>query len=324
MKKLYVVSLGLLFLIGFTPAVLFAQKAIELKAATAFTNNTVWEKGFFMLFDRINKDPRGKVKLNYVGGPEAIPPFELGESVRSGVVDIIEDAASYIVAQVPEADAMKLSQLTPAQERESGAYDLLRKIIAEKLNAHYLGRIHPGIAFHFYTKSKVEKTADFRGLKTRVSPLYKPFLLALGGVPIVMPHSDVYQGLEQGIVQAICAGEIGIYERAWHEQLKFIVKPAFYTNEQIILINLNTWNKLPQDVQRMFTDMMLEVERDSGTLIMEVAAKERKDLLSAGMKEISLSDGDKFYDLAYDSGWKWVIEKCPAYGPELKKRLSKK
>jgi TRAP-type C4-dicarboxylate transport system substrate-binding protein len=167
-----------------------------------------------------------------------------------------------------------------------------------------------------------ETSVRFQG--RRASALYKPFVLALGCAAVVLPHSEVYQALDQGIVQAICAGEVGVVERAWHEKLKYVITPGFYTNEQVILVNLNTWNRLPSNVQQLFKKIMVDVEKESGPVIKEFADKERKEMLKAGMSEIVLSDGGKFLEIAYDAGWKTIIEKSPKYGEELKKLLSKK
>ncbi|MEW6265327.1 MAG: TRAP transporter substrate-binding protein DctP [Thermodesulfobacteriota bacterium] len=296
---------------------------IGLKAATAFSSHTVWEKGFWMLYERVNKKAKGKMKINYVGGPEAIPPFELIEAVRSGVVDLVEIASSYYVPQAPAVDSLKLSRVSPQQEREKGALDLLRKINAEKVNCYYLGRVNSGVGFQFYTKAPLKTMADFKNLKLRVSPLYKPFLEALGGTPVMMAHAETYTALERGLVQGFAAGEIGVYEQGWHEHVKNIVEPKFYTNEQVILINLNSWNKLPKEMQQLLNEVMIEVEKESMQAMESLAKNERILLENAGVKGHKIEDADKYLDLAYEVGWKTVLEKDPKYGPELKKLLSK-
>ena len=73
---------GMLSVVGLVPAVSFAQ-GVELKVASSFPRNSIWETGFFMFVDRVNERGKGKIKLNYVGGPEAIPAFQLFDAVRS-------------------------------------------------------------------------------------------------------------------------------------------------------------------------------------------------------------------------------------------------
>lgn len=44
-----------------------------------------------------------------IGGPEAIPTFEVGNAVRAGVVDLANSSAVFHANMVPEALAMTLT-----------------------------------------------------------------------------------------------------------------------------------------------------------------------------------------------------------------------
>src|SRR6187401_2841051 len=111
-------------MLAWLPAGSSVAQVIELKVASSFARNSIWETGFFMFVDRVNERAKGRLKLNYVGGPEAIPAFQLIDAVRGGVVDVASGVGSYFSATVPEGDAMKLSQITPAEERANGTYAL--------------------------------------------------------------------------------------------------------------------------------------------------------------------------------------------------------
>ena len=310
-------------LAGLMPVAAYAQ-VIELKVASSFPRNSIWETGFFMFVDRVNERGKGKVHFNYVGGPEAIPAFQLFDAVRSGVVDVASGVGSYFSSVVPEGDALKLSQFTPAEERANGTFELFHKILAQKGNVEYLGRFDtPGVHFNFYTIPKVEKMEDLRGLRMRVAPLYKAFALKLGMVPVTMPHSDISAALERGLVNGVAFGGVDLSRYGFQKYLKYIIEPQFYTNDQCILLNQAAWNKLPADTQKLLKDIMLEVERDSGTAIAAEAAKERSTLLAAGMQVVKLPDAKRYLDMAYEEGWKEVLQKAPENGPELRKLMTR-
>lgn len=310
-------------LIALVPGVALAQ-AIELKVASSFPRNSIWETGFFMFVDRVNERGKGKVKLNYVGGPEAIPAFQLFDAVRGGIVDVASGVGSYFSSVVPEGDALKLSQLTPAEERANGTYDAFQKIMAQKGGVEYLGRFNtPGVHFNFYTINKVEKAEDLKGLKIRVAPLYRAFALKLGIVPVTMPHADINAALERGLVNGVGFGGVDFSRYGFQKFLKYVIEPQFYTNDQCILVNQATWNKLPPDVKKLFQDVMLEVERDSSTAITQEAAKERATIVAAGVQVVKLPDAKAYLDMAYDEGWKEVLAKSPDNGPQLRKLMSK-
>jgi TRAP-type C4-dicarboxylate transport system substrate-binding protein len=297
------------------------QKAIEIKYATAFDSFRDHEKGTLMFVERLEKAAGGRIKFISKGGPEAFPPFELVEAVRKGVIDFAEDPAGYYMAQVPIANGMRLSRLTPEQERASGAYDLFRKIAAEKANIFFLGKVNPLADFHIYSRVPVKSTADFKGMRIRSTPTYKDFILALGANPTTTTHGEIYTALERGIVQAVCSPSFGMLELGWHTQVKYIINPPFYQQDQTLIFNLDTWKKLPPDLQKLADEVMISVEKDSADFINSRMKAAYDDLLKAGLKDITLSDPEKFLEMAYDSAWKEVLSKSdPKTGPEMRQR----
>jgi TRAP-type C4-dicarboxylate transport system substrate-binding protein len=306
------------------PAGNAAAQAIELKVASSFARNSVWETGFFMFVDRVNERAKGRLKLNYVGGPEAIPAFQLFEATRSGVVDVSSGVGSYFSSTVAEGDAMKLSQITPTEERANGTYALMKKVLADKGGVEYLGRFNtPGVHFMFYTVNKVERMEDFKGMKIRVAPLYKAFALKLGMAPITMPHSEIYAALERGVVNGLGFGGIDFTRAGFQKFVRYIVEPQFYSNDQCILVNSAAWKKLPPDLQKLMNDVMLEVERDSAVATQQEAAKERAALVAAGVQVIQIQDPKKYLDMAYEEGWNEVLQKTPETGPQLRKLMTR-
>ena len=306
------------------PAGFAAAQPIELKAASSFARNSVWETGFFMFVDRVNERAKGRLKINYVGGPEAIPAFQLIDATRSGVVDVSSGVGSYFSSVVPEGDAMKLSQLTPAEERANGTYALLQKILAQKAGVEYLGRFNtPGVHFYFYTVNKIEKIDDFKGQKLRIAPLYRAFALKLGTSPVTMPHGEIFAALERGVVSGLGFGGIDFTRGGFQKFVRYIVEPHFYSNDQCILVNQATWKKLPPDLQKLMMDTAIEVERDSAKATEAEAAKERATMLAAGMQVVQIQDPKRYLDMAYEEGWNEVLQKNPENGPALRKLMTK-
>ena len=61
---------------------------VTLRAVTSFAEGTQFSKNFERFIEKVNKDGKGVVQINYIGGPRAMPPFEVGNAVRSKVVDM--------------------------------------------------------------------------------------------------------------------------------------------------------------------------------------------------------------------------------------------
>ncbi len=100
----------------------------------------------------------------------------------------------------------------------------------------------------------------------------------------------------------------------------------FYRGPNPLLVNLNTWNKLPKKFQDLLTDSAKEAEMKAVARFEQLTKEERPLLVKEGIQVIELppAEKDKFLKIAYEEGWKDVMEKCPKSGPELKKLLTKK
>ena len=61
-----------------------AAQEVTLRAVTSFAEGTQFSKNFERFIEKVNADGAGVVKINYIGGPRAMPPFEVG----TGRVDV--------------------------------------------------------------------------------------------------------------------------------------------------------------------------------------------------------------------------------------------
>jgi len=50
---------------------------------------------------KVNAEGKGLVQLNFIGGPKAIPPFEGGNAVRIGVVDVLYSTGAFYTTSCP-------------------------------------------------------------------------------------------------------------------------------------------------------------------------------------------------------------------------------
>jgi TRAP-type C4-dicarboxylate transport system substrate-binding protein len=87
-----------------------AAQEVTLRAVTAFAEGTQFSKNFERFIEKVNADGKGVVKINYIGGPRAMPPFEVGNAVRTKVVDIANVTGAFYTNLMPEADGFKLSR----------------------------------------------------------------------------------------------------------------------------------------------------------------------------------------------------------------------
>ena len=304
-------------------------ETITLKSVTAWPK-TAPDNIPYQIFSEIaeqmvaQKYPN-ELKIQYVGGPEAVKTSDQVQALQRGMVDICYTTNAYYVSLLPEVDAMKLSPFSPAEERARGVTAYWNDLHEQRLKIYYLGRLGHDQKFYLYLTKPI-KTADLKGLNIRVSPMYLQLIKALGGNPIVIPPTEVYSALERNVVDGYCWVTVGIRDWGWQKVTKYIVDIPFYRGPNPLLVNLNTWSKLPKKFQALLTEAAKEAEKKAVARFEELTMEERPLLIKEGIKVIELpqAEKEKFLKVAYDEGWKDVIQKCPKTGPELEKLLTKK
>src|SRR5919198_6008999 len=237
MKKTLLFALAVLF-----PAFALAQE-VTLRLVSAFPENQFYVKRTLEWVEKANKEGKGVLQINFIGGPKAIPTFEVGKSVQSGVVDIGFTTGAYYTNVMPEADILKLAETSAAEQRKNGGYELINKIWAEKANMRYLAKVVEFTPFHLYLNKKIDKP-DFTGLKIRITPVYRDFFQALGAAVMTTAPGEVYTALERGVIDGYGWPIHGLFDLNWQEKTKFRVEPGFYNAEVSLVANLNKWKAL--------------------------------------------------------------------------------
>ena len=146
------------------------------------------------------------------------------------------------------------------EERTKGAYKFMNDL-HEKRGLFLLGRLGLGEKFHLYLKKPIESAVHLKGLNIRVSPMYLQLVKGLGGNPVVIPPTEVYVALERNVVDGFCWPAVGIRDWGWQKQVKYIVDPGFYQVPNPLVMNLNTWKKLPKKFRISSWKLQLRLKR---------------------------------------------------------------
>jgi len=302
-----------------------AEKVIALKAVSAFPQNNKMNDAFWMLQKKVKEKSKGGLEITWGGGPEAIPTFQLVEALRNGVVDIAWTAHTFNVSQLPVVEGAKLSRLSPSDEKKKGIFDFYQKAYQSKLNATYLGRGTPGLTYNLYTTVPVKSIGDFKGLTIRVTPAYKAFVEALGAAPVTTDPGEVFNALQRKMVQGYGWPSLGISDFGWDEVTKFVINPPFYQVDVAALVHINSWNKLPKDLQDILMVSMQEVEREALDHFTKLISQDREKIKKKGVQEVNLpkEESEKYLQIAYEAAWKEVLKKDPQGGAQLRDLLSK-
>ena len=309
-------------LLAASAAVTSAQE-VTLKGITSFAEKTFYSRGFERFIEKVNADGKGVIQINYIGGPKAMPPFEVGNALKNGVVDIANVTGAFYTNVMPEADAWKLAERPMAELRKTGGYAYMANIYDQKMNAVLLARHIENNPFHLYLTKPIFKP-DLTGLKLRITPVYRDFFQALGATVVQTAPGEVYTALERGVVDGYGWPVTGIFDLGWHEKTKFRVDPGFYSAEVSILINKSALAKLNDAQKKVIMDAAAWIEGQAAETVKENEADIAKQK-AAGIEVIDFkgADGEAFRAKAYEAGWAGIIKQSPEHGPKLRELFAR-
>ena len=89
---------------------------VTLRLVSAFPENQYYVKRTIDWIEKLNKEGKGTLQINFIGGPKAIPTFEVGNAVKTGVVDMGFSTGAFYTNVMPEADILKLSETSAAEQ----------------------------------------------------------------------------------------------------------------------------------------------------------------------------------------------------------------
>ncbi len=133
------------------------------------------------------------------------------------------------------------------------------------------------------SKRPVRSCDDLKGLRLRIAPLdtWRRSWTALGCNVVVLPWTDVYLGLKQGIVEAVTAPFDLLYSMKFTEIAKYVARTDEYWGLLTVVMNKKTFESLKSDYQKA----LIEAANEAGKYYMELGEKSVKEDLEKMKKE---------------------------------------
>ena len=300
-----------------------AAQETTLRLVSAFAENGIYVVHMQKWVQKFNAEGKGTLQINFIGGPKAIPAFEAGNAVKTGVVDMALATGAFYTNVMPEADFLKLTQIPVAEQRRNGAFAAINELWMTKGNMVYLARMVENQPFHLYLNRRIDKP-DLTNMKIRITPVYRDFFASLGANNVTMPPGEVYTALERNVVDGYGWPIGGIFDLNWNEKTKFRVDPGFYDAEVSIVMNLDAYKRLTPK-QKAFLDKQALALEAMNVFWTGYGIEETERQSKTGIQAIKFdAAGTKaFVDKAYDAGWAGAMKANPEFARKLKTLTAK-
>ncbi len=187
-----------------------------------------------------------------------------------------------------------------------GGGEALYNELVEPYNVHLIGAAATGLEA-FVTKKPIRSVEDLKGLKVRAPEgmVYEIFAKA-GAAPVNLPGSEVYTGLEKGVIDAADYTVFSTnHAQGLHQFARYPNYPGFHSLPMVaVSMNKQIWDGLPADIKTIMetaTDALAynlvfklkardleavkEARADPNIEVIDMPAEERKKFRNIAKQE---------------------------------------
>ena len=216
--------------------------------------------------DEVPRLTGGRVQPEIVASDRAgIRSQEMLPLIRLGVVPFGTALLAVISTEDPEFNAMDLPALNPTIAELRRTMTRFRPFLERALSERYGVRL---LAIYTYPAQVVwcnrafSSLADLRGRRVRTSSVGQADLIAaLGGTAVVTPFNKIVQAMRTGVVECAITGTLSGMSIGLHEVTTHVHAAAINWGVSIFAANEQAWEALPEDIRRVLTDGLADLER---------------------------------------------------------------
>ncbi len=301
------------------------EKKVVIKLSTKFVEEEQTAKSLKRVAEKIMERSNGNIEIQvYPGGQLPIGKDSM-EQVANGANWISVDGLNFIGDYVPDFNAINGPMLYKSFDEYLAMTqsDLVKKLKGEAeekgikvLSLDYL------FGFRSMLTDKVVKTpADLKGLKIRVpnSQLYMYTLEAMGANPTPLPFTEVYSGIQQGVVDGLEGSLMTIYGTKIYEVRKNVSLTNHLLGVSAVSISKTVWEGLSENQRTIIQEEFDAGAKYNNDVTVELQEEYKVKLQELGVKfnEVDLPSFNKETAKVFSKFPKWT----PGIYEEIEKEL---
>ncbi|MGH8806670.1 MAG: TRAP transporter substrate-binding protein [Noviherbaspirillum sp.] len=260
-----------------------AQEQIVIKFSHVVANDTPKGKAAERFKQLAEKATGGRVRVDLYPNSQLYKDKEELEALQLGAVQMLAPSlAKFGPLGIREFEVFDLPYIFPNKnvlyrvtEGPIGE-DLLKKLQAKGITG--LGFWDNG--FKVMSSNKpLRRPSDFQGQKMRVQPskVLDAQMRALGASPLALGFGEVYQALQNGVVDGTENPPSNFYTQRMHEQQRYLTVSNHGYLGYAVIVNKKFWDGLPSGIRRSLEEAM----KDATKYANAIAQKENDDALES-------------------------------------------
>ncbi|MBZ4653602.1 MAG: C4-dicarboxylate transporter substrate-binding protein [Peptococcaceae bacterium] len=256
-------------------------------------------KGLEIFKQKLEQESGGRLQVQLFPSMQLGSMREQAEAVQIGSNEMTLQPVSVMTPFTPTVQIVDLPCLFPS-------VDVFFKVMEDGVGSKILDTMKEkgfvGLGFwnggakHFTTKNKeIHKPEDFKGVKMRVMP--SPLLIAQyeawGANPIPIEYAELYNALQQGVVDGQENPVQTIALNKYYEVQNTMILSGHGYMTYILVANKAWFEKLPADLQQLIIKVNAEASKEGRKLVADSEAKYLEDIKKSGIKIYELTPEEK-------------------------------
>ena len=302
------------------PSVFAQTSPIVIRFSHVVAPDTPKGQGAQRFKELVEERSKGRIKVEVYPNSQLYKDKEELEALQLGSVQMLAPSlAKFGPLGVKEFEVFDL----PFLFKDEAAF---RAVTGGPVGANLFSKLEPkgikGLAywdngFHIMSANKpLHHVADFKGLKMRIqsSKVLDAQMRALGAIPQVMAFSELYQGLQSGVVDGTEGVPSNFYTQKIYEVQKHMTLSNHGHLAYAVIVNKKFWDGLPADARKIVESAI----QDATAYANQQAASDNAQAL----EKIKASGKTTIYTLAPQERAEWVKALMPVH-KDMQARIGK-
>jgi len=258
----------------------------------------------------VEKRTGGKVAIQTFPGSTLLDAKNMMDGVIAGTADIGCLCMAYQPGRFLVTNATSLPlNFANAKVASLVLWDLYLKYKPEEFSKVKALTMFACAPSNIMSKKPVKTMADIKGLPLRASGGAAEILKAWEANVVGMPQSDVPEALQKGVIQGQFSSLEVMKDFKYAETCKFVTMTNTVIYPFAVVMNMDSWKKLPKDVQKVMDDMAKEQSEWTGVYMdnqVNVAMDWSKKTQQVEVIQLSAQDKAQMNKLLEPITKKWI------------------
>lgn len=218
----------------------------------------------------VEKRTNGQVVINTYPGGTLLGAKNMMDGVIAGQADIGNLCMAYQPGRFTVTNATSLPLDIPnAKTGSLVLWDVYKKYKPKAFSKVKVLTVFTTAPTNIMSKVPVKTLKDIQGLDLRASGGAAQILGAWGANPVGMPMPATVEALQKGVVKGLFSSLESMKDFKFAESCKYVTLTNTVIYPFAVVMNMERWNSLPRDVQKVMEDLLVEQAEWTGNYMDE-------------------------------------------------------